>query len=175
MARLSGFQHPIRRSVKRMTSWGKGPDSLGQNAVTSQKFVWSNGVVLVAEAKATIVRIRGNALVTLSVVDIAAEGFVGALGLGVFTAEAFAAGAASMPGPLVDSDWDGWMWHSFFQVLSVANTGEGSVMQRFEIDTKAMRKLEDSQILAGVAEVTERGDGTTLALSADTRVLLKLS
>ena len=176
MARRNTFQAPIlTRSSKRQTIWGLGPESNGQNASSSQKFLWSNGIILQADSMATIVRTRGSVLIFLNAVDAAAEGFVGALGLGIVSDEAFAAGAASVPGPLNVPEWPGWIWHSYFHILAAANIGEGTVMQRIEIDSKAMRKIKSGETMIGVAEVEERGDGATMALNAQTRMLFKLT
>ena len=77
----------------------------------------------------------------------AGDGFFGAVGIGIVTNQAFVAGVTSMPEPFDEVNWDGWMWHFFFDIRSVTATiGDGvnaaSVSQLLTIDSKAMRKLE---------------------------------
>ena len=84
------------------------------------------------------------------------------------------------PGALTDLDDDIWMWHHFFTVKAINVTGGDlgsnavSLAQRFEIDSKAMRKITEDQFLFGSIEAVETG-GATLRLNADSRVLLKLT
>ena len=168
---------PSRSSVRRETKWSVGPnDSSG--ASSSGQVLWTNGVVLSTESLATIVRIRGFWDCWLTAGDAANAGFEGAIGLGLVSDEAFAAGAASVPGPISEVDWDGWMFHQFFNVKTQGafNVASGLNMayQRISIDCKAMRKITDGYTLCGVVEHTEIGTAV-LAQEGNTRVLLKLS
>jgi len=127
----------------------------------------------------TIVRIRGHFQLFLTLVTAVGDGFHGAIGIGVFTNEAFASGAAAIPGPLTDADYDGWMYHQFIDVHGITLTeADGSnavvMVQAGEIDSKAMRIQEDSQTLLGLIEVGEEGTAAA-EFWADTRVLDKLS
>jgi len=179
MALRRGFQGRIPIRSKRMTSWGVGPQSLEVLLTASAKQLWTAAVVLVRDTKVTIVRIRGMVHIMQTNATSIGDGFSGALGIGVMSGDAFNAGVASLPGPVTDSEWDGWMWHSFFDVrqrtaieADGVNSGSGDV--RIEIDTKAMRKFEDTEALVGVIEVTEQGTATA-EFWADSRILLKLS
>ena len=136
---------------------------------------------MATEEKATIVRIRGIARVHQTVGSAVGAGFKGALGIGIVTAQAFAAGVTSIPGPITDSFWDGWMWHSFFDVRVVTATiadgaNAASVSYVVPIDSKAMRKWDGSSenVLVGVMELIEQTTAV-MELEADTRVLIKLS
>ena len=170
-----GFPARSRRTV----TWGAGPNAIAQAVSSDGKALSTNGVILTGEAKATIIRIRGHCHLTMGTLNAIGAGFRGAIGLGVVTDDAFVAGAASVPGPLTDSDWDGWMYHQYFDVRAVtASVADGvnalSVSQRWDIDTKAMRKLSDNQVLAMVIDVVEAGI-CSMEWNADTRILLKLS
>ena len=172
-----GFQ-PRSRSV-RVTSWGFGPNAVNTAISASSSVLWTNGVTLVAEAKATIVRARGEIALFLTAATSAADGFTGAVGLCMVTNEAFAAGAGSIPGPQSDIDWDGWMWHSVFHLFSplvalAPSAGDMLGSVRIPIDSKAMRIQEDNETLVGVVEVTELG-AAALEFAADSRLLYKLS
>jgi len=171
-----GFQ-PRSRSRKRSTSWGIGPESSPVSLSGTANALWTTGSVLGNEAKVTIVRIRGMASLFMQTATATGDGFNGAVGIGIVSAEAFAAGAASVPGPFTDSDWDGWMYHTFFNLNSSAgglSAEGGQASQRLEIDSKAMRIFEDSETLFGAIEQVEEGTATA-EFWANTRILLKLS
>ena len=128
------------------------------------------------EPLVTIVRIRGYFRVILTAATAAGDGFLGAVGIGVVTAPAFAVGLTAVPLPVAEMDWDGWMFHQFFDLRSnIAGVGDGQpgVSIGFDIDSKAMRKLGDEQVLMGAIEVVESGTAV-MEVSADTRILLKL-
>ncbi len=101
----------------------------------------------------TIIRNRGFVQITSS---LAADlDFTGAIGLGVVTSEAFAAGVASIPEPFTDADWGGWMvWKSFAYSVDVLDaTGTNTFPGwNFEIDSKAMRKVGPNSVAVGIAE-----------------------
>jgi len=102
-----------------------------------------------------------------------------AVGMGIVTGEAFAAGVASVPSPIGDLDWDGWMYHQFFDVRSVTNTlADGvnavgaSVM--LPIDVKSQRILRSDDRLMAVVEGEVEVGAATVRLDADTRILFLL-
>ena len=180
MARRSGFrgsrQFPTQR---RLTGWALGPDATPLALGTTAHQQWTNGVQISGEGqKNTLVRIRGMAVVFLTTLTSAGDGFDGALGIGLVSNEAFAAGVASQPGALTDADWDGWVWHSFFHVHGVTATVSDGVnanlfMVRIPIDSKAQRKWSEGYTLVGDMELIENGTAVG-EMWADTRILLKL-
>ena len=177
MGRSRGFHQTPRRNSSRPTSWGLGPAEVDGAFIASGKSLWS--LATVSDEPLTIVRTRGLFSVINQAAASIGTGFFGAFGIGVVSNEAFAAGVASVPGPLNDSDWEGWMVHSFFDCRTVTATiGDGanvfSTAQRIEIDSKAMRKFDQSETLIGVTEVVESGAGT-LEMQADTRILTKIA
>ena len=170
MARLRGGQHRFQ-SPKRLVSWGLGPEQVAVSTAGTGSVIWTNGVTQTA-GKSTIVRIRGNFLAQLTATaGGVTDGMVGAVGIGLVAKTAFDAGVASVPGPLNEMDWDGWMWHSFWMVSGAA--AQASSIQRLVIDTKAMRKWDEEQVLFGATEFTETGV-EVVATRADSRVLVKL-
>ena len=181
MALRRGFQGRIPARSKRIVAWGFGPDFIQGVVAGTGKTLWSTAIALTGNPRATIVRIRGSLMLRLILATSVGDGFHGAIGLGVTTNEAFTAGAASIPGPVTQADWGGWMWHSFFQVLGIAAQSSGQDTARnitadirMDIDSKAMRKFEDEQVLFGMVESTEVGVAS-MSVDADTRVLFKLS
>ena len=117
------------------------------------------------------------ALVTATAV---LDGFRGiAIGICTVSENAFNAGVASIPSPVTDVGWDGWQYHSFLQDLvagaSTPTTINGSSLSEVEIDTKAMRKIKDTDVTVGVLEMLTEIGTATARFSARTRLLDKLS
>ena len=113
-----------------------------------------------------------------------ADGFHGAIGIGVATTAAVSAGAGSVPTPLTEQDWNGWIYHKYFNInaASVMDSGAATdidiqnsvtACHRFDYDSKAMRKLSDADTIYGCIEVTEIGTAT-MNFSSNCRMLFKL-
>jgi len=85
------------------------------------------------------------------------------------TADAFAAGA--IPDPYQEDDWDGWIWHTY---LSMITPSTAFAYHTIEIDSKAMRKMDESDVLFGAVEASEFDDGATVLVCAESRVLVFL-
>ena len=122
--------------------------------------------------KPTIVRTRGQISVApdLSSADV---DIIGAFGMCVVSDQALAAGSASIPAPFSQADWDGWfVWRSFsMRYEFIDGTGTLQMDQRFEIDSKAMRKVSDNESIVLMAQ----SQGGAFDISAPIRMLLKLS
>ncbi|MBC8547982.1 hypothetical protein H8711_13815 [Clostridiaceae bacterium NSJ-31] len=104
--------------------------------------------------------------------------------MGITTAEAIAVGITAVPTPISDDQWDGWLYHRFFSLVSpsVMNGGAAkdtdgvtgvSAAVRFEVDSKAMRKLPENMAVFVVFQVTEVGIAT-MQFHFNSRILLKL-
>ena len=164
---------------RRTTEWGFGP---GGNTVqifsASGEAILGSGIS--ADEEVTIVRLRGllSCYLTTTVAGVN-EGFHGAVGIGICTEDAFGVGTTAMPDPLADLAWDGWMWHSFFDIHANTSTlSDGvnavSASQRIEVDSKAMRRLMESDVLFAKVEVVEAGTAS-MGLFFESRVLIKLA
>ena len=124
------------------------------------------------EEQTTAVRLRGQ-------VSIAPNAFtadlniVGAIGLGIVTAEAFAAGVGSIPEPFNDADWGGWlMWRSFSYRFEFASAvGVDFPNWNFEVDSKAMRRISPNEVAVIIAE----SQSGAFVISTPLRMLVKLS
>jgi len=181
VARQSGFpRRHLARSQRRKKVWGVGPDA---NAVAisaaNVKVLWTNGIVLTSPLEGTLARIRGQAHIQVNTVSAIASGFRGAIGIGVVNEDAFNAGIGALPGPVSDKEWDGWMFHTFFDVRSITATiadgvNASAVHVRIDIDTKAMRKWQFDQVLMGMIETDTEVGTAILRLDADSRALLLL-
>ena len=173
---MTRFSNASRhRSPRRPTSWEVGVNAVEQAISATSNLIWTNAVT--SALASTLVRIRGYAFLRLEVAG-AGDGFEGALAIGLVSNEAVAAGAAAVPNPLTDANFDGWIWHHFFDVHSVTATiadgvNANAVVQRIEIDSKAMRIWDGSgYTLIGVMGARESGT-VSLVLGAETRILVK--
>ena len=178
MARGRGFQRP-HRSPRRRTAWSVGPNAILQSAASAPSQLFTNGVALSASDNVTIGRLRGEAMVYLSAGSTAISGYDGAFGIGIVSAEAFAAGAASCPDANVDADDDIWLYHQFFHVkitdATAGDLGQNAVskVQRFTVDSKAMRKVNADQVIFGSFGAIEVG-AATVNFDFDSRLLFLL-
>jgi len=176
VARQRGFQP---RGPRRRKEWIFGPSAVNEAASATGKQFFTTGVSLVKPVDVTLARLRGQLSIYLTTASAVGAGFVGAAGIALFEATAFAAGVASVPGPETEIDWDGWIWHHVFDIRAITATiadgvNANAVMQRLEIDSKAMRKWNEDWVLAGVVEVTEQTTAV-LEFHADSRALILLS
>ena len=109
--------------------------------------------------------------------DAVLAGYDGAVGICVVSENAFNAGIASVPTPVTDVAWDGWLWHHFFSLRAVTATiGDGvngpAVVWKIIIDSKAMRKTNITDVEIAVIETTET-TSASLHARIDTRSLSK--
>ncbi len=98
-------------------------------------------------------RNRGHVSIRLSTYAASID-YGGAFGMGVVSAEALAAGVASVPEPFTQSDWPGWLlWGSFadhFELGTASSLLPGSL--QIPVDSKAMRKMGQNEALILVCE-----------------------
>jgi len=121
----------------------------------------------------TIIRNRGVVVVKPQSFGADVD-VLGAFGVGIVSAEAFAAGVASVPSPYLDADWAGWMvWRTFafhFEFASALTIALPANIS-FEVDSKAMRKIGPNEVLVYVAE----SQAGALSIFDGLRTLIKLS
>ena len=122
--------------------------------------------------KSTIIRNRGI-LSVKSNQESADANVIGAMGVGIVSAEALAAGAGSIPGPFSQAEWDGWMvWMPFaFAFEFLDGTGVLINTVQMVIDSKAMRKVGANE--AAVTMVESQAAGLEVAVVL--RTLIKLA
>ena len=169
------------QGARRRVGWEIGPKTgttgAEQSATASGSLLATIGSGATTDGL-TLVRTRGELLIRLSVADAVGSGYQGAFGIGVVTAAAFTAGAASVPTPITEDSWDGWLYHTYFQVLAQSTTlSDGtnalSAVFRQTVDSKAMRKLRLDDVVFAAFEFTETGT-STLSMNFNSRLLLKL-
>ena len=160
MARRSAFSRGRPRSSGIARDWEEGP---GGTAITQFSAPGSNFLgsgVFPTASELTVMRTRGLLeyfLIGTGGAD--GDGFVGAMGIGKCTRAAFDAGIASVPTPITEMSWDGWLFHQFIGAHTPDITFGGSpgVYARLDVDSKAMRKLDSDEILYAAFEVVEIG------------------
>ena len=146
------------RGPRRRTHWARFSGA-------ATVFSSSSSVIMASSATGhegeTLVRVRGALDASLSGVTAANDGFQCALGIGLVTTAAFNAGVASVPVPISDAGWDGWLLHRFFD-LRGGIVGDGSVASaiHLELDSKAMRKANEDETLIAVLQAVESGTAT---------------
>ena len=188
-SRGSGFRRSFARSQRRKTSWQIGPQS-GVNgaavAISASQATLLNTVAVVLEDGLTLVRTRGEFTAFLRTSTAAGDGYHGAFGIGVATLAAVTAGVLSVPTPLTEEDWDGWLYHRYFGIFSGGPLATATAAQqtdlvnpmsaaiRLEVDSKAMRKLETEMALFAAIEVVELGAAGIMEFSFNCRMLVKL-
>ncbi len=119
----------------------------------------------------TIVRTRMQ-LYIRSDQEAASESQFGAWGFCVVTDQAFSIGVTAVPTPVTDMDSDSWLAHQWLMSSHGAGTVDSQKGQPYEVDSKAMRKVEDGfQPLP----LVENGSGAGgIVISAAGRFLIKL-
>ena len=96
-----------------------------------------------------------------------------AIGLIVVKDVAVVAGISSLPTPVTDDSSDWFTLQSMFNAIDVtSDIGRLLTYQQYEIDSKAMRKVDQGDDLAIVAENTGNSAGTIV--SSYFRILIKL-
>ena len=188
MALRRGSRFLRTSGARRKNSWGVGPQSNtgGAPATTiTGTTVAAGGVsALAALDGLTLVRTRGSLLVQLVTASNAGDGFHGAFGIAKANSPALTAGIASLPTPNIEDDWDGWIYHRYFELIAGGaiseasgsnEPGQGAVHQalRVEIDSKAMRKVAIEEGFYMAIDVIIVGTAT-MFWTANSRMLFKL-
>ena len=141
--------------------------------------LWSTGAQAAVDGLTTV-RIRGEVVLAIISTTTIGDGFSG-YGIGIcnVSENAFNAGIASIPSPLIDIGWPGWMWHHLGGELrgySTTELGTGPMEAvRIPIDSKAMRKLRGTDVTVGVVQLGTETGASILNFTARTRILDKLA
>ncbi len=162
----------VIRAPKRQTSW------VASAALTDRSTLGAATAVLdqffsITEP-VTVVRTRGTLWVA-SDQTAANESPFGALGFAVVTDQARAIGVTAVPTPTTDQPSDSFfVWEPWFADARFAS-GVGFAMRTFyeyKFDSKAMRKVQESQDIVITIENASATDGALYILQF--RMLLKL-
>ena len=93
-------------------------------------------------------RIRGQVIAHMGGVSASTDSATAAWGIGVLPGTPTPT-SATIPGPLTEASWDGWLAHGFMQLFApLIFTAPGSQSwQRTEIDSKGMRRLNVDDVM----------------------------
>ena len=173
----------VRGAARRRTGWNLGPASgasggFVQTISATGSLLMTQGFLVVTDG-VTLIRVRGQLMLALATVAAAGDGFTGAFGIGVVPGGArgfTGVGGGALPIPITNAEDETWIWHQFFAMQSIVasvDQSEGSAVYRQQVDTKAMRKMNDGDILYASIEVAEVGTAT-MDIHFDSRALFKL-
>ena len=160
---------------RRRVGWEEGPggSTLTTFTITSQALIGASVAVL--QDGLTLVRLRGHLSAFLVSAAAAGDGFHCAIGVGISTVQALGIGITAVPTPIADMDWDGWLYHRFFDV-HVGDATAGDIDHGrvdFQVDSKAMRKTQEDSALYAVIQAVEVGTAE-MDVFFDSRMLFKL-
>ncbi len=171
----SRFPLAVRSGQRRETKWLSVSPGLATLTATGGTLL----AVLSAGAKAfrpfTVMRTHILLQVTSDQI-VATEDQVGAYGLAVVSDEASAAGVASIPTPISNASSDKWFVYQMFFNSWAVSSAIGAVNrsggQVYQIDSKAMRKVDVGEDIVFVAEFDATGEGFRIIDGG--RILIKL-
>jgi len=149
MARSRSFV----RGVKRHGDWSSHTPQTSMSSLAANSVVLSQTFTPTGAGE-TVIRTRGL-FGWGSDQQAASEEQMGAVGIGIVSAQAVSVGITAIPHPDTDVGWSGWLWHSFFCSQFTFGTAVGfdtQMINRIVIDSKAMRKVGDEERLVVVVE-----------------------
>ena len=162
-------------SRKRRVSWEGGNTDIADLVVaTAQAVTVLTETQLENFPTPTLIRTRGR--LTGFTDTSSTPGAFGVVGLGmiVVTASAAAVGVTAIPTPLTDLGSD-WLWWDSMTLGADAGDVIGSeiTIDRLSIDSKAMRKIGNNQVVLLVAELLTCEGTLVVNLCGSQRFLLK--
>ncbi len=155
------------RSVRRPGTWARAVD-VATTVASGTKVLLTSFTLSNAGIDETIRRAIGG-IWAASAQQAATQSFAGAVGMCVVTEAALAAGAASIPGPVTEGSDDVWfMWTPVSgQIRVVTAVGiDGTFGAWFPFDSRAMRRVQEGQAVAVMAEVPAALDGMSVQFNA---------
>ena len=167
------FTRGVQRGARRMSSWLEIPWSDTNLTAAGGTIVASLTTAEKAKRPFTIVRTHMLIGVVTDQV-VATEDFFGAVGMCVVSDQASAAGAASVPTPDTDAASDLWFLHQYYmgEFRFGTNVGFQNRSERqYQIDSKAMRKVNEDEDVLVIAELNTTGSGHTVSIAG--RLLIK--
>ena len=164
----------IGGSYRRKVSWDRGPR--GDLASTAGGVQLFTTAVQAAVDDLTVVRVRGELLISLLAASTVGSFMSFAFGMCIVTENAFGVGVTAVPAPFSDGAWDGWLVHLQGTVLAQTAdpNGGNSDSYRAIIDSKAMRKTHQTDVMIGVIEWHDEVGVVSVESVLQTRHLSKL-
>ena len=176
MARSRNLSFPRGSGAnRRLVSWALGPRGTVGTISGSSNNTFQTGAQALDDGL-TIVRIRGRLLINLLSASAASEGFGWAFGMGIVSENAAGIGVTALPDPIADIAWDGWMVYEtgFLMARDATPLTSDLTALQIVIDSKAMRKIKNTDVLVAMFGTLEIGTAT-IAPFLESRLLAKLS
>ena len=179
MARPGSSRFRRTSGPSRQSTWDDGPEALETGISANGSAIFSTGFQA-ALPGLTIVRLRGVFSMWLTSAGSAFDGFGRvAIGFGVVSENAAGIGITAVPLPIDDISWDGWLYHADLGTITTDNTSpvlRGPLpSQRHIVDSKAMRKFKESDVLVGVLQANSEMGAAAFSFTSNSRVLVKLA
>jgi len=174
MANRSRTRAPVRgRSPRRLNTWREIAATSTAETVPGGTILNSLDATELAKRPFTI--IRTHLLIHISTDQfVASELQIGAVGICVVSQQAEAIGVTAVPTPVTDAGSDLWFLHQWIMNRNVFGTGvgfDGNVGQIYEVDSKAMRKVDEDEEVVVVSELSAVGSGYLVTVAG--RLMLK--
>ena len=158
-----------RRTKRAAPAWGFLGSSV-VNVPAASKVLLGSFILSNPPLGETVLRTRARIAVH-SDQAAAVEQQLGAFGMIVVSDRAVAAGAASIPGPFTDGGDDGWFVHQ--AIVGMQEIATIRSVHTYDIDSKAMRKVEDGGEIAIMVENASASDA--FLINWQVRLLAKLT
>jgi len=164
----------VRGGGRRLTSWFDIAPT--RSTLTAAGGSIQNSLTAAELALRPFTIIRTHLIIHIESDQSAASEFqLGAVGMAVVTEQAVAAGVGSVPTPVTDDDSDEFFLHQWCMnsfVFADATGFDDQAGKVYEVDSKAMRKVSDSDNVIVVAEVDPvTGGGINMSIAG--RLLIK--
>ena len=117
-------------------------------------------VMFTADEAETVLRTRGFVFGELNAGGVN-ERVTVAVGLAIVSARSAAVGITAIPRPATEGSYP-WLWHGWLEVSSAREAAivNNFLHNRIEIDSKAMRKVKEDEVMLLAFEVCESTDQT---------------
>ena len=152
--RLYGSRAPMVGGAKRKTSWLElVPTSASVSASTSVLLL-SLTTAEKARRPFTIVRTHWEIVMANDAIGGGITNLIGAVGACVVTDQAEAVGITAIPTPITDLASDQWFLHQMMLSSQIEQGTDGMTYSnaKYSIDSKAMRKVDDSEDVVFIVE-----------------------
>jgi len=163
------------RAPKRLTSWFEFLPRTDALVAAGGTIIFTLNAAALLLRPFTIVRTRF--LVSIVSDQLGAdEKQIGAFGMAIVSDQAAAIGVTAIPTPITDMGSDLWFVHQMMynDFLFISGVGVQSPADRtFEVDSKAMRKVDIGQDLVVVAEISGGSAGALFVTGG--RMLVKVN
>ena len=162
---------------RRRSTWSQGPNGASGTIAVDSSTIFPVGAISILN-DLTLVRTRGLLSLQLLTATAAESGFRWAFGMCNVTENAAGIGVTAVPDPLVDVAWDGWFVYETGHLISsdASPVTDPSPLTTalVPIDSKAMRKTHQTDVIVAVIGVVEIGTATMVGFLAS-RILDKLA